>query len=289
MTRRDLLGSAVATLHQAGVPSAEHDAEALLSHALGVPGHEIRILPEAPVAPEAAARFARLLGARAGRVPLQHLLGEIPFHAATLFVEPGVFIPRPETETLVECVLEELRHEAPPATILDLGTGTGAIPIALLVSLPPAWRAVALDRSERACALALRNARRNGVEERLTVLRTDFRDPPPRLPELPAGILASNLPYIPSGSIAELMPEVRDHDPREALDGGPDGLDAFRALARTLGLWLAPGGVLALEIGEDQADSLSELFGSHLAGVRIARDLAGLPRILTGRMRGTRA
>ena len=292
LTRAALLVHAQQTLVQAGVPSPESDAERLLLHALGISRTRFWSDRAARVPDEDGARFARLLEARARRVPLQHLLGEVEFHAAEIEVEPGVFIPRPETERLVEVVLEELEGgsgEIPErGAILDLGTGTGAIPIALLLSLPAGWRAGAIDRSDRAIALASRNGRRNGVARRLTLANADFRDAPPTALETPADVLVANLPYIPTGVIAGLMPEVRDHDPREALDGGSDGLDAFRAVAGALTSWLKPGGLLAVEIGEDQADPCMELFGPHLTKPRVERDLEGHPRILTGRRRGTR-
>jgi len=292
LTRAALLVHAQQTLVQAGVPSPESDAERLLLHALGISRTRFWSDRAARVPDEDGARFARLLEARARRVPLQHLLGEVEFHAAEIEVEPGVFIPRPETERLVEVVLEELEGGSGEilerGTILDLGTGTGAIPIALLLSLPAGWRAGAIDRSDRAIALASRNGRRNGVARRLTLANADFRDAPPTALETPADVLVANLPYIPTGVIAGLMPEVRDHDPREALDGGSDGLDAFRAVAGALTSWLKPGGLLAVEIGEDQADPCMELFGPHLTKPRVERDLEGHPRILTGRRRGTR-
>ena len=291
-TRRSVLARASDLLERSGVPSPAHDAEALLLHALATSKSELWSNPNVPVSEEGSARLSRLLEARSRRVPLQHLLGEVSFLAAELDVEPGVFVPRPETEGLVALVLEELGAElgeaSPRGRILDLGTGTGAIPIAMLLALPPGWTAVAVDRSEKAIALAARNARRNGVQERLRLERADFRDPRLPLDVSPADVLVSNLPYIPSSSIPSLMPEVRDHDPLEALDGGPDGLDAFRAAALGLPAWLMPGGLLALEIGGDQADRCMELFGPHLAGARIESDLAGMPRVLIGRMRGTR-
>jgi len=302
-SRWDLLAQARETLARAGVDSPGSDAEALLLHALAIPRARLWSDRATPVEDEEAARFARLLQARAGRVPLQHLLGEMPFHAAELEIEPGVFIPRPETEGLVEVVLEELGQDlddaASKGTLVDLGTGTGAIPIALLLSLPEGWTGLAIDRSEKAVALARRNARRNGVEGRLRLEVADFRQAPPALvrssagvmaPALvaaPADVLVCNPPYIPTHAIAGLMPEVKDHDPREALDGGPDGLDAFRAIAGNLGAWLRRGGILALEIGADQADPCMVLFRPLLVGARVVPDLAGLPRILTGR-RGTR-
>ena len=292
ITRAALLAEARETLDRAGVASPERDAETLLLHALGLSRARLWSDRAAPVGEEGLARFARLLEARARRVPLQHLLGDVEFHAAEIEVEPGVFIPRPETERLVEVVLEELERDSGETpergTIIDLGTGTGAIPVALLLSLPVGWTAAAIDRSDRAIALASRNARRNGVARRLTLRAADFRDPPPPGLDAPADVLVSNPPYIPTGAIAGLMPEVRDHDPREALDGGPDGLDAFRAVQGALSSWLKPGGLLALEIGADQADSCMELLGPHLSEARIARDLGGYPRILTGYRRGTR-
>jgi len=287
-----LLADARDTLERSGVPSPAQEAELLLLQALAIPRARLWSDRAAPVAEEDAARFARLLEARSRRVPLQLLLGEVSFHAAELDVEPGVFIPRPETECLVERVLEELDAELgdPPSggTIVDLGTGTGAIPIALLLSLHAGWSAAAIDRSEKAIALASRNARRNGVARRLDLRVADFREPPPAGFPCPADVLVSNLPYIPSGAIPGLMPEVRDHDPWEALDGGSDGLDAFRAVAGGIEAWLKPGGLLALEIGEDAADTCIELFGPHLAGARVTRDLAGMSRVLTGKRRGTR-
>lgn len=291
-TRGILYFQARETLERSGVASPAHEAELLLLHALALSRSRLWSDRNATVAEEDAARFARLLEARSRRVPLQHLLGEVSFHSAELDIEPGVFIPRPETERLVERVLEALDAElgdAPSSgTLVDLGTGTGAIAIALLLSLPAGWTAAAIDRSEKAIALASRNARRNGVARRLELRVADFRDPPPTGFPCPADVVVSNLPYIPTGSIPGLMPEVRDHDPREALDGGPDGLDAFRTVAGGLEAWLKPGGLLALEIGAEQADPCMELFGPHLAGARVARDLAGLPRVLSGIMRGTR-
>ncbi len=292
LTRSALVAQARNALERSGISSPARDAETLLLHALAISRTRLWSDRTAAVSEEGAARFARLLEARCRRVPLQHLLGEVSFHAAELDVEPGVFIPRPETERLVEIVLQELDAElgeSPPGgTIVDLGTGTGAISIALLLTLPKGWTAAAIDRSEKAIALASRNARRNGVARRLTLRIADFREPPPSSIPCPADVLVSNPPYVPTGAIQGLMPEVREHDPLEALDGGADGLDAFRTLAGSIEAWLKPGGILALEIGENQADPCMELFKPHLSGARISRDLAGIPRVLTGRRRGAR-
>ncbi|MBI4364057.1 MAG: peptide chain release factor N(5)-glutamine methyltransferase [Candidatus Latescibacteria bacterium] len=307
VTRAILLAEARETLVQAGVESAAHDAEALLLHALSIGRAELWASPGESPGREEAERFARLIEARARRIPLQILIGEVPFHGAAILVEPGVFIPRPETEVLVERALEALRPIPGRGSILELGVGTGAISIALLLALPSGWTALAIDRSEAACALAERNATRNGVAERMAVARGDFRGvdrdaaalghegggasrrgtaAPATNAPAPADLLVSNPPYVPSGRVATLMPEVRDHDPREALDGGADGLDSLRAVARGLPARLRPGGVLALEIGEDQADASLELFGAFLEGARVLSDLTGKPRVLIGRMRG---
>jgi release factor glutamine methyltransferase len=291
LTRGVLLDQARETLARAGVPSPETDAERLLLFALGLSRTRFWSDRAAAVPDESLARFARLLEARERRVPLQHLLGEVEFHAAVIEVEPGVFIPRPETEGLVEIVLQKLEKlDSIPerGTLIDLGTGTGAIPIALLLALPDGWTAAGLDRSDRAIALASRNARRNGVSRKLSLSPGDFREPPPAGIPAPADVLVSNPPYIPTGVIPSLMPEVRDHDPREALDGGADGLDALRALAVALPSWLKTGGLLAVEIGAEQADPCMKLFGPLLEEPRVVRDLQGLPRILTGTRRGAR-
>jgi release factor glutamine methyltransferase len=294
VTRVQRLADAREKLALAGVPSHAEDAEALLLHALGVTRAAFWSEPSRRLEAAEEARVESLISSRARRVPLQLLIGETDFHRATLSVEPGVFIPRPETECLVEAVLAALHSREiaggrpgfpPRGTLLDLGTGTGAIPIALLLALPD-WRGFAVDRSGKARDLTDRNARRNGVADRLLTLEADFRDPAlPGVP-LPVDVLTCNPPYIPSAAIPGLMPEVRDYDPLEALDGGPGGLDALHALVRGAPAWLAPGGILAIEIGDEQADASMELFGPLLTDARVARDLAGKPRILVGTRRG---
>jgi release factor glutamine methyltransferase len=302
-TRAEALATLRQRLTRAGVPDAAHDAEALLRHATGLSRESLWSDSHARLKPVEAERLEALALERSRRTPLQLLLGSVDFHRVTLAVEPGVFIPRPETETLVEVALRSLEGPGPrpgpgpgsgpgpsesrPArgTLLDLGTGTGAVAVALLAALP-GWRGVAIDRSTRAVALARRNAQRAGVSERLDVWEGDFLGAGFAPAGAPFDLLVANPPYVPSGSIASLMPEVRDHDPREALDGGDDGLDALRGVARGLKRMLRPGGALALEIGEDQADACLESFAGLLEEARIAPDLAGRPRVLWGTYRG---
>jgi len=295
-TRAQALADLGARLRRAGVPSPEADAEWLLLHALGIGRAAYRSEPRAPLREEEEATLEAFAVRREGREPLQHILGEVPFHDAILTVEPGVFIPRPETEVLVEAVLAALgdsrsrsaRGGRSPksGTLLDWGTGTGAIAIALLKSLP-GWTAVAADRSVPALDLALRNAARNGVADRFRARTADFATPrTPPIEGAPFDLVVSNPPYVPRGQLPGLMPEVRDHDPPEALDGGEDGLDAHRHLARGLRSWLAVGGLLALEIGAGQADDVLGLYGPLIQDARVLPDRAGMPRIVIGTMRG---
>ena len=304
-TRAQALAALRQRLAHAGVPSPEAEAEWLLLHALGIGSAAYWSEPRAPLRAEEEAALEALAVRREGHEPLQLILGEVPFHDAILTVEPGVFLPRPETEVLVEAVLAALSAGAssrsrpesgsPPGrgSLLDWGTGTGAIAIAILKSLP-GWTAVAADRSRPALGLAFRNAARNGVQDRFHARRADFTRPevPPDsedlIPGAPFDLVVSNPPYVRRGDLAGLMPEVRDHDPPEALDGGVDGLDALRHLAHGLVSWLAPGGLLALEIGADQADSVLGLYGAIIQDARVLPDRAGLPRIVIGTMRGER-
>lgn len=297
-TRAQALAALRARLTRAGVASPEAEAEWLLLRALGIRREAYWSEPRAPLRPEEASTLEALAVRREQREPLQHLLGEVPFHDAVLTVEPGVFIPRPETELLVESVLAALdmrpsrsdsarggRGSAAGA-LLDWGTGTGAIAIGLLKSLP-GWTAVAADRSRPALDLARRNAARNGVADRFRAIEADFAAPlTPTIPGAPFDLVVSNPPYVRRGDIPGLMPEVRDHDPPEALDGGEDGLDAHRHLASGLGSWLTKGGLLALEIGAAQADDVLGLYGASLRDARILPDRAGMPRIVIGTMRG---
>ncbi|HEY6571844.1 MAG TPA: peptide chain release factor N(5)-glutamine methyltransferase [Candidatus Eisenbacteria bacterium] len=308
-TRAEALAALRARLDRAGIATAASEAETLLLHALGLSRAAFWCEPSALLAPGEAEALESLAARRERRVPLQQLIGSVGFHEVTLGVEPGVFIPRPETETLVAAVLEALGPAAAAGgRLLDLGAGTGAVSVALLAALP-AWSGVAIDRSAAARALTEKNAARNGLGSRLRVEEGDFVAAAAADPAAPAAaaaatlaagaaatpapwnaapydLLVSNPPYIPSGALAGLMPEVREHDPREALDGGDDGLDAYRAIARLLPALLRREGILALEIGDDQADAILSIMGPGLGAPRVRRDLAGRPRVILGTWRG---
>jgi release factor glutamine methyltransferase len=331
VTRAQALERLRARLRVAGIEPADQEADWLLAHVLDTSVSALWKEKTVLLDPTQEQALERLTRRRERREPLQLILGDVPFHGVTLQVEPGVFIPRPETEELVEAVLVALNREVevgargargargglrefrsertPPAIalpsnerglsearppsrpprpgprLLDLGTGTGAIAISLLRALP-LWRGVAVDRSPRAVALTNRNAHRNGIGERLRVVEADFASPAPWEADGPFDLVVSNPPYIPRDVIPTLMPEVRDHDPVEALDGGPDGLDAFRQLAARLPSRLRPGGLLALEIGAQQADTVLGILSPHIRDARVLPDRAALPRIVIGIQRG---
>ena len=232
------------------------------------------LLEEAPDEPALRAMVAR----RAAGEPLQYVVGWAPFGPLKLRVGPGVFVPRPETEGLADRAARRLRAASGATVAVDLCTGSGAIACFLAAEVPGA-RVLATELDPAALAWARTNTDRFGVE----LLAGDLDGPLP--PEL-AGrvdVLCANVPYVPSGAIATLPRDVRDHEPRLALDGGPDGLDVLRRLAPRAGHWLAPGGGLLCEVGEDQAETAAALLTeAGLAEVAVHRDLVGRDRIVEG-------
>jgi release factor glutamine methyltransferase len=263
----DLRSWATAVLAEAGVPDSAVDADLLIGHVWGMSRGEIEAkalgsaeLPElADVsAADAESRFRDLVKRRAGREPLQHILGVAWFRNLELEVGPGVFVPRPETELLAEHAIESLRAVAHPEPIaVDLGTGSGAIALSLATEIPHA-RVFAVEKSPQAAAWTRRNiARYNGVVE---LSEGDLAD---ALPELngTVSVVASNPPYIPAAAIPR-DPEVRLHDPEIALYGGEDGLDIVRSLSQAALRLLHSGGLLILEHGELQGADIRALLGA---------------------------
>ncbi len=287
---RAYVEGAARVLDEAGVPSPLVDATALAAHVLGV---ERLVLVMAPdPAPEGfVEEFAALVERRRAREPLQHLVGAAGFRYLTLAVEPGVFVPRPETEVVAQAAVDEAarlvasrRADAgEPPLVVDLCTGTGAIAVAVASEVPGA-RVVAVDASDQAVALARRNARAHGAE--LRAEQGDVRDR-----ELLADlvgrvdVLVSNPPYIPPDAVP-VDPEVRDHDPDLALyGGGADGLDLPRAVIAAAVRLLAPGGLLVMEHAEVQDAAARDAAAATGAfvDVRTEPDLTGRPRMLVAR------
>ncbi len=277
-----LFHTSVQRLVAAGIDpdEARLEAEVLLRHVLGIDRAAFLMRRDDPLVGDAAERFAVLLERRLKREPLAYITGQREFYGLAMLVDRRVLIPRPETEGLVERTIA-LAHGA--ALIVDVGTGSGCIAIALAVHLPQA-RVIATDAAADALACARENAARHGVAERITLLHGDLLQP---LQEQ-VDIIVSNPPYIPSQEIGDLAPEIAQYEPCAALDGGPDGLDVLRRLlAQTAGR-LRPGGYVLLEIGAGQGNDVARIARTALPGATIAveNDLAGLERYVTIRTPG---
>jgi len=284
-TVRELIALSGDYLAGKGIDSARLNAERLLSDVLGLARIELYLQSDRPVAGAELERYRELVRRRGQGEPLQTLIGTTGFYSREFKVEPGVFIPRPETERLVETVCELLtpadrRLLAPRAA--EVGCGSGVIAVSLAAELP-ALEIWATDTSAEAVALTRHNAERHGVENRVHVLAGELLAPVPVKLRGVLDLLVSNPPYVRSSELATLPAEVQ-RDPRAALDGGEDGLDVYRALAAATGRWLAPGGWLAVEIGADQGESVPSLLeAAGLAEVTVTEDWNGLPRVVTGR------
>ncbi|GFZ94480.1 peptide chain release factor N(5)-glutamine methyltransferase [Nesterenkonia alkaliphila] len=283
MTELDqLLRRAAAALAEAQVPSPQADAELLVGHVLGISRGEVQaaVIAQRQIQHDAAERLTALVAERARRIPLQHLTGRAPFRSLELRVGPGVFIPRPETETIVELVLQRLGKLASGGTaqprVVDLGTGSGAIAASLAAEFPQA-EVHAVEVSAAAAAWAEQNfeslpAGAAGI----TLHRCDLRD----FTEAGFDVVVSNPPYIPPGMVPAEA-EVREHDPEIALyGGGADGLQLPRAVIETAKRILKPGGWFILEHAEVQAEALSELCAAdpELEAVSTHQDLTGRDR-----------
>jgi release factor glutamine methyltransferase len=240
--------------------------------------------PAAPVSIEDIARYRDLVARRAMRVPLQHLTGEQEFWSLRFEVTPAVLIPRPETEHVVEAFLE--LNRLPNPIVLDIGTGSGCLAIAVAHEVPGAL-VHATDLSEEALMVARRNATNLDVAGRIAFYRGDLFEPLEGRGLLgQVDFILSNPPYIAAADLASLEPEVRDHEPRQALTPGPDPFAIHRRLARESSAFLKPGGFLIVEIGQGQERSLGDLYrtpGTGLGIVQERPDLAGIPRVLAAR------
>lgn len=275
----DILTRTETYLKQRGVDSPRLDAELLVGKAVDLPRLQIYLQFDRPMTDDELEALRPLVRRRGQREPMAWILGEKGFHALDLLVHPGVLVPRPDTETLVEAALSFLpADDAEPAYIADVGCGTGAVGLAVAMARPNA-RVFAVDLSPQALDNTRANVEQLGLTARVAVLQGSLLDPIPA--SRPIDWVLSNPPYIPSADIPDLMPEVATHEPRLALDGGPDGLDTIRELVR-MAFNRARKGLL-LELGQGQAAAVQDLLKeSGFQDVRAWNDLAGIPRVVGG-------
>jgi len=301
----------VERLERAGVESASLDAACLLEAASGIPRWRFVLESQRPMAHGKSDLVASMLSRREAREPIAYILGAKEFWSLSLAVSRDVLVPRPDTETLVEAVLEKIRFEFgvssfelrklrvgqsccqpetrnPKPRILDLGTGCGAIALALATEIP-LGRVYALDRSRAALRIASRNATALGLAGRVHFLAGDLFEP---LRTARGGggfdLIVSNPPYIPSGALALLPPEIAAYEPLEALDGGQDGLRFHRRIIEEAPGYLRAGAWLALEVGDGQLSAVVELIrkGDGFGPAEVKKDLAGHDRVVLAQRRG---
>ncbi len=265
-------------LKEAGIDQPAIDARLMLEVAAGVSRTDIITDPYRELTAEQVATLDEYLERRARREPVSHIIGRKGFWKILLSVTKDVLTPRPETEVIVDEVLKAF-PETMAFNMLDLGVGSGTMLLAILAERPAA-KGLGVDISEEALAVARENAANLDLDNRLALMRGDWTT---GMGDASFDVVVSNPPYIPTADIETLQPEVRDHEPRLALDGGADGLDAYRALAPEILRVLKPGGLFCVEIGFDQSAAVEALFNEAGAqNVRTVKDLSTHDRVVTG-------
>jgi release factor glutamine methyltransferase len=273
------LDDAASRLAAAGFEEPRRQARRLFETTLGLSSTEVFAHPERALSAAERERLSTMLRRFVAHEPLSRIAGTREFWGLEFQLSPETLDPRPETETVVEAVLARLPDRTRPYRLLDLGTGSGCLLLALLSELRQAT-GVGSDVSPGAARAARDNARRLGMGHRASFVVGDWA----AALDGAFDVVASNPPYIATGTIPALPPEVRDHDPHRALDGGADGLAAYRAIAADLPRLVAPGGIFATEIGADQTDAVAAILGDcGLAIEGFGRDLAGLSRCVVAR------
>lgn len=277
-TVRNILNWTRNYFKEAGIVQPRLEAEILLAHTLGLDRLHLYLSPDRPLTTDERTQFREVVKKRRQGTPLQYLTGEVQFLGLRFRVRPGALIPRPETEELVMRALRLVPRDR-DVTCLDLGTGTGVIGICLAKYIPHV-EVTAVDVSADALSLAKENAALNNVSDRITFLTSDWFEKI----EGKFDLVAANPPYIPKEELPYLSAEVRDHEPRAALDGGEGGVDEIARIAPGLRDHLTPGGKVVLEIGDGQGKRVSKMVNQvGLVDVRVERDLGGKERFVIAR------
>lgn len=291
-TPKNLLEWSEAYFSTKGVPTPRLDAEILLAHVLAVERIQLYLQFDRPLNPDELAAYRALVKARAARKPVAYLVGEVGFWNLTLAISEGCLIPSPDTETLVEAILEAIgslraQHPDKPLNILELGVGSGVLPLAVCSEAKNlSW--VGTERSPVALAVAVKNRRRHKElltprENALYLVQADRFEP--ITPTFSPHLIVGNPPYIPSGVIDRLMPEVSKAEPRMALDGGADGLRFHRYIMAHAARTMPRDGRILLEMGAEQSEEMKQIVGGvdGLEMVKVHADLAGHPRVTHAR------
>lgn len=288
-TVTSLLKKSTTFFEEMGVDEAKRSAEYLLAHAMGQTRLQLYLRFDQPVADDELARFRELVRRRLQHEPVQYIVGSTEFFGMEFAVSPAVLIPRPETEHLVEAVIDRVRtgtgaeEKESDLRILDIGTGSGIIAIVLAAQLARA-HVTAVDVSEEALAVARENAASNNVADRIDFRQLDILAP--RLEGIggPFDVIVSNPPYVAGSDMSELQPEILGFEPTAALTDGADGLTFYRRIAELLPQLLVPNGLLAVEIGYGQSPAVMKTFSSRLRGVEVVKDYSGVERVVVGMM-----
>jgi release factor glutamine methyltransferase len=275
-------------LQSKGISEPRPGAEVLLAHCLDCNRLDLYLRHDQPLTDDELSCYKRLLKRRLAHEPTQYITGHQEFWSLDFLVSPAVLIPRPETELLVEAVLEQVKRRDPGGgalRILDVGTGSGILAVVLAKELPQA-RVIALDQSWPALMVARENARRHGAEQQIAWVLGDLVGPLALKAHF--DVIVSNPPYVPTADWEQLPSDIKSFEPRLALDGGPDGLDVIRALVPEMQQLLRPEGLLALEVGQGQAGAVKELLADRGAyePAAILPDYQRIGRVVLARRLG---
>ena len=274
----DLIQWTTEYFKRCGIPGPRLDAELLLSHVLDTSRLQLYLRFEMPVYPEHLAAFRELIKKRVAHAPVSYLTNRKEFFSLDFYVDSRVLIPRPETEVLVENVLQT---QEPQCQLIDIGTGSGAIAISLAVNRPE-WEIIATDISADALEVAQKNAVAHKCADRLTFLQGNLFEPLEELPNPRFDWIVSNPPYVSTAEYPSLLPDVRDHEPETALLAGADGLDVITCILEDAPRFLKPGGRVGLEIGHNHGPDVQDIVQSNSAyvGCQVINDYSGVERVV---------